>query len=438
MRSFALVALAAGGCVFEERCVGGAVREVPSLRCVLPADDAGRDAGAGELDAGPDTDAGMNGGMDAGPPRIVDIAVGAAYGCVVDSNGVLTCWGANQLGILATGDVSPRPVPQRIDLGAPVIRVGGNTLHVCAETSEPALYCWGGNGNGMIGDGTMGANPVTTPFRIGSLGAGRDLEGSFANTCFVSLLGTATCWGRNDDGQVGVGTIGGYVLTPGMPVMENNTSVFENLVRVTIADRHVCFTTSDRSLHCMGRNQDGELGTNDGMSHPFPILVPGLTDVTSVSAATSHTCAVSAGDVYCWGSNVHGEAVPGAASDLTMPTLVTGIGPATQVATGGESTCALLATGEVTCWGWREFGSIGDGMPTSNTSTGPVMVPGLSNVVRLESSYLALICALTADDEIWCWGTDAIEQIGGAQPGGHTFFLDGTTQHTAPVRVDPF
>jgi alpha-tubulin suppressor-like RCC1 family protein len=447
-----VVAIAATGCVFEDRCVGGAVRDEGTGRCVLGStDDAGADGGMGfdagmEVDAGPGEDggldAGMDGGMDAGPAIIEDFIVAAAHACAVSSEGELRCWGANQIGALATGDVGPEPGPVTIDLGAPVVRVAGNTLHVCAETTEPALYCWGGNEHGQVGNGMMSTAPVTTPYRIPGLGASRDIYGSFANMCFAGLLGGVVCWGRNDEGQLGIGTVSAMNQTsPGDPVVRDTGSGnFENASQLAVADRHVCIVTDDGRLFCVGNNGAGELGAGDTMSRSTPIAVPGMEDVTSVSAAASHTCAVNAGTVYCWGANDTGEVDPTDATpgDIITPTAVAGVGAATQVATASGFSCALLMTGQVTCWGSRENGGIGDGMPVSEEITGPTMVTGLSGVVRLEASYITLICALTDANELYCWGTDAVAILGGVPAGSETVFLDGETRHTAPVRVDPF
>lgn len=422
------------GCVFEDRCAGGAVRDEASGRCVLEQSDGGSDAG--ERDSGSDSDA----GTDAGGPRTIeDISVGAAHACVVDSAGVLTCWGANQLGQIATGDIAPVAAPRVIDLGARVTAVAGNTIHSCAQTAEPALYCWGANEQGQVGNGVASAAPVTTPFRIGTLGAARHFEGSFANTCFVSILSTAVCWGRNDSGQLGIDSVSPDPVTaPDQPVRSTAGS-FETPVHVAVADRHVCFIGSDRHLSCMGNNDSGELGLGHTTSALVATEVPGMTDVSSVSVSASHTCAVNAGEVYCWGHNDHGQVQPGGPVDAILtPTPVAGVGPALQVATGDSHACALLDTGSVVCWGSRENGALGDGMPASATSVdAPVAVTGLTDVERLEASYLFLTCALTASNELYCWGTDASALVGG-EPGSATVFLDGETVHTAPVRIDPF
>lgn len=403
---------------------------------------------AGTADAGPEDagrrdgstpDGGLDAGLDAGPPaRIEEVVVGPAHACVIDSEGRLICWGANLLGLLATGDTSPVAAPRIIDLGASVTHASGNATHLCTQTTEPALYCWGANDQGQVGNGTASAALVTTPFRHDALGGARDVAASDGNTGFTSLSSVPRCWGGNDAGQLGLGSTGAAQPAPGGAVRDASGEL-DSGAFAALAERHACFQFTDRSLHCVGANASGELGRGDTTPSSVAVPVPGMTDVSSVALAASHSCAVNAGSVFCWGLNAHGQVTPGAGpGSVRSPTAVAGVGAATQVATTRTFSCALLSTGQVTCWGSRLHGGLGDGMPAEDVSVGaPVMVSGLSSVESLVASSRHLICALTSDADLYCWGEDAISTVGGPASGAATVFLDGETIHTAPVRVDP-
>lgn len=217
-----LVALAASGCVFSDRCVNGAARDEASGRCTLTVHPDAGDTDAGEGDAGAGSDAGdASADDDAGVPRrIAQVSVGVVHACAIDDLGVLRCWGDNSSGALATGDTAASAVPRVIDLGAAVTQVGGTALHTCASTSAPATFCWGQNAEGQIGDGTPGDIPTTTPFEITALGALQQIMGGFANTCAVSLLGQVVCWGRNDRNQLGNRHLEMTQPAPGAPMVE--------------------------------------------------------------------------------------------------------------------------------------------------------------------------------------------------------------------------
>lgn len=95
----------------------------------------------------------------------------------------------------------------------------------------------------------------------------------------------------------------------------------------------------------------------------------------------------------------------------------------TQIVAGHDHTCALTAEGEAWCWGSNYFGQLGDGQRGSGQT--PVRVRGLGRGV----TELALggnhTCALDRYRRAWCWGLNASGQLG-----------DGTrTDRHTPVRV---
>lgn len=428
--SLCVLSLAMTGCVFEGRCVGGAVRDEATGLCALATDaEVSADAGdAGEL---PDADS------DAGvAPTIEQVAVGVAHICVVDTEGVLTCWGANVLGQLATGDASPQDRPRVIDLGAAVTAVGGSAATVCAHTVAPSTFCWGMNMEGQVGNGVADAEPVTMPFEIPGLGALREIPSGFANTCVTTLLGGAICWGRNDTGQLGIGAVATSPQTmPGEPI-RSMVMPLEGAVATVTSDRHTCVNMSDGDLYCVGSNGDGELGMGDTIDRSIAEPVP-LSNVTSFSSAARHTCAVSDGSVYCWGWNNSGQAGPEIGMTVLSPMMIPGLTGVTQVATSDSFTCALQS-GRVFCWGSRMTGGMGDGSAgMSDIVVTPQEVPGLTDVAELSASFLDLMCALTSSRELYCWGQDAVEMVG-STPGAATVYLDGETLHDTPTLIDPF
>ncbi len=438
----ALACVVAVGCVFDDQCVAGAERNQVTGRCELMVHDGSHSDGGhhgsdgGRSDGGGSDSGACDGGMDAGgPPRIVDFAVGGLTVCAIDDRGVLRCWGSNAFGALATGNIAAHADAVVVDLGAPVTTVNGSALHTCATTSAPATFCWGANDSGQIGNGAPSADPVTMPFALAGLGTLREIAAGFANTCAVGLATGTRCWGRDDQGQLGIGTVGTDLSAPGDPVQHDNGSPYEGIRSAAIGDRFICFHI-DTNIYCVGENNDGQIGDGPMTQHSWPIPAVGLASVTDIAAAFSHTCAVDSGQVYCWGHGDAGQVVPGETGSYTTPMLVDLGGDAVQVVTGQAHTCALMVDGSVQCWGMDDTGALGDAA-THTGAAGPVAVEGLSGITRLSANLLAATCALDSDGQLFCWGRDAAADLGGSQPGGTTLFLDGETQHDTPVRVDP-
>jgi alpha-tubulin suppressor-like RCC1 family protein len=151
-----------------------------------------------------------------------------------------------------------------------------------------------------------------------------------------------------------------------------------------------------------------------------------LTGVANIGAGFSYSCAVMAtGAVKCWGWNEFGQlGNPEAASSVPGPVDVQGLqGRAIAVDGGFQLACALLDSGGVQCWGGSGPGGVGDG--TGLVRPTPVEVLPASAGVRKISVGDDAACALLATGGVKCWGANNLGQLG-----------DGTFEmRLAPVDV---
>ncbi|MBI4704415.1 MAG: hypothetical protein HY744_25195 [Deltaproteobacteria bacterium] len=142
-----------------------------------------------------------------------------------------------------------------------------------------------------------------------------------------------------------------------------------------------------------------------------------LGGVVAVAAGGDYTCAVKAdGTLWCWGWNQYGQLGDGTTQDKPLPTQVSALGTsAVAVAAGADHTCAVKADSALWCCGWNQYGQLGDG--TTQDKPLPTQVKALgTSAVAVAAGWLHT-CAVKADGTLWCWGHNEYGQLG-----------DGTTQ----------
>ncbi|GAH52238.1 unnamed protein product, partial [marine sediment metagenome] len=77
--------------------------------------------------------------------------------------------------------------------------------HTCGLLSNGTSMCWGHNIHGQIGDGTNGTDKLNPVF-VNSTESFISITASNYHTCGLLSNGSAMCWGRNDLGQLGIGS----------------------------------------------------------------------------------------------------------------------------------------------------------------------------------------------------------------------------------------
>src|SRR2546428_1718020 len=205
--------------------------------------------------------------------------------------------------------------------------------------------------------------------------------------CALFGDGTAQCWGRNDDGQLGDGTF----TSSSTPLRVGGLT---GAAAVSGGFYHTCALLGDGTVQCWGRNAEGQLGDGSSIGTRAPTRVIGITGALAVSGGFQHTCALlSDGTVQCWGRNAEGQLGHGTTTSSATPVRVGGVTGAVAVSAGILHTCALLANGTVKCWGavGNGFGQLGNGATTGSST--PVTVTGTGVVWTSSNAAVATIDA---------------------------------------------
>jgi alpha-tubulin suppressor-like RCC1 family protein len=335
-----------------------------------------------------------------------DVIAVSDHTCVVTTGGGVKCWGDNSSGGLGDGTMTASSTPVDVaGLASGVTAIATGDRYSCALTSRGGVRCWGYNEFGQLGDGTT--TNRTTPVDVAGLASGVSaITARGEHTCAL-ITGGVKCWGANMNGQLGHGTTAGS----GIPV--DVAGLASGVSAIAVGGEHTCALTSGGGLKCWGWNATGQLGIGTTTDSNTPVDVVGLASgVSAIAAGGRHTCALmTAGGVSCWGYNEFGQLGDGTTTDSPMPVAVAGLPRSVgAITTGGNFSCALKTDGGVICWGLNGVGQLGDG--TYTDSPAPVDATGLASGVKAIAAGYYHICGITRDGGVTCWGGNESGQLG--------------------------
>ncbi len=352
--------------------------------------DAGEQRGAFDPKDEPVTCAGTG-------PCAVQIVAGANHFCALLSDGTVRCWGDDDYGALGGGD-RPKDPKSDDDSGASVTttvtgltnvtQISAGRQSTCARRADGNVWCWGRNTEGQLGLGAAKPSwdgmPHPTAMPVALYAAALRVDVGEQNACAVLASGKVSCWGTNERAQLARPdaelTI---VLGPGSAELD----AF-GVTRIAIGTVTLFGVTSTKRVVDWGEiaGRDGLLGGRMTSISPDPFAneIPSLEDVTSIAATSSRNRPGSGG----------------------------GFPPKPPVRLAHA--CAIAA-GEVHCWGRSDVGALCTGLP--DEAVEPVLAPikGKAWPQQLAVGH-EITCARMTDGSIHCCGGAEKGRLG----AGHT------------------
>jgi alpha-tubulin suppressor-like RCC1 family protein len=241
-----------------------------------------------------------------GIPDAVLITVGLSFSCAVDRSMRTFCWGDNSGGNLGTGDRNDRLTPYPIGTwfdGATELACGQR--HTCALRTG-RVWCWGEDNDGCLGRGHAGPNALM-PEPVPDFDDVREVGTGSSHTCALRREGSVWCWGNNTGGQLGDGT---RTDSPS-PVQVLGLANIQQLA-VAPGQDFSCAVDGESVPWCWGANDAGQLGrgTVSPMGvpgDPARVLV-GAWRIVKLRAGARRACGIVAGGrrLLCWGENESG------------------------------------------------------------------------------------------------------------------------------------
>ena len=258
------------------------------------------------------------------------ISAGYGHACAIATNGAAYCWGSNAGGRLGSGasltggHTAPTPVAGQLSFRS----ISAGYYHTCGVTRTGATYCWGRNEQGETGNGATAAHG--TPARVAGDFAGRMVLAAtqFDYSCAVTRDNTLYCWGANCYGQLGVDSTTEQCGTPAMPCSSTPKAVHAAGTFQTVSAffSHVCALNAEGQISCWGENNQGQLGIgSESGNAPMPAPVVGGASYKAVAAGRQYSCAITVdGAAQCWGRNAEGQLGTGDTANHPSPTPVVG------------------------------------------------------------------------------------------------------------------
>lgn len=365
------------------------------------------------------------------PLAVASISAGSHHTCVVTTDGAGLCFGDNQFGQLGDGTRSepgvPFPTPITIQGARSWSALSAGQYSSCGiEDVSGDAFCWGTNDSGQLGgdDGGLGGSPSPIPVTTGTTDiVFARLSTGGSHTCGIDVDGGAWCWGASYAGQLGTGSLANEP-SPAAVAGGRTWS------RIATGLASTCGLTDTGEAFCWGDGSLGTLGTGSTLFTPTttPVAVATNERFVELALTTNHACALTAdGRALCWGDASFGQLGDGT-TNAPGPTPVEVDGGRTfvAIAVAAHHSCGITTnTAEVLCWGNNDFAYLGDGTLASRLEPTPIAVEDGLSFVAIDGGSNHT-CALTTDDELWCWGSGSTGELGSGRPVGLGAF---------PVRV---
>ncbi|HQZ86420.1 MAG TPA: hypothetical protein PLB21_12445, partial [Actinomycetota bacterium] len=351
-----------------------------------------------------------------------EVAAGDTHACGI-SQGTVYCWGTNDYGELGLGTTTAAAAPKAVTYGGLVGRfatdVTAGTDFTCAIADGQA-FCWGRGASGRLGTGNS-AN-ATTPTAVTTntmIGTVTSLSAGGSHACAVAA-GVAYCWGLGDDGRLGNGASSGSQVNPIAVTTSSTPLAGRTISSISAGTSHSC-AVADAMAFCWGLNTNGRLGDNTTTARTtaVAVLTSGVLmgrSVSRISAGAAHTCAIADAKAFCWGNGASGRLGNSTTSQSLAPVAVTTSsmsGSVSAISAGSAHTCAI-ASAAAWCWGAGTSYGLGNGSTANLSAPGTVTAAAgvLSERTLTSISTGTSFGCVTGNTPAACWGLGTSNQMG--------------------------
>jgi len=272
----------------------------------------------------------------------------------------------------------------------PAVSAGAD--HSFAVGTDGRLLGWGRDDAGQLGLGTVRQSstplPVAGTFAAIATGA--------SHTLALTASGDLYAWGSNAFGQLGDGT----TSDRGAPVF-----IGAGFSAIAAGGDHSVALKKNGDLYGWGSNDQGQIGDGTRVIRLTPAFAAG--GFVAIAAGDKHTVALKGnGSVWAWGDNTRGQLGDGTTSARFSPTGAISVGPYQAICARSANTCALDTAGNLFVWGDNSVGQVGDGTTTDRAN--PTLV-GANFKLAVTGTTSA---AIKTNGDLYTWGLNYYGELG--------------------------
>ncbi|XP_059433394.1 ultraviolet-B receptor UVR8 [Corylus avellana] len=351
----------------------------------------------------------------AGPVRrVLLISAGASHSVALLSGNIVCSWGRGEDGQLGHGDAEDRLLP--IQLSAlddhEIVSVTSGADHTIAYSqSRLEVYSWGWGDFGRLGHGN--SSDLFTPQPIKALNGLRikQIACGDSHCLAVTMEGEVQSWGRNQNGQLGLGTTEDSLVPQKIQAFQG-----VSIKMVAAGAEHTAAVAEDGELYGWGWGRYGNLGLGDRNDRLVPENVSAVNGEKMVMVACGwrHTISVSSsGALYTYGWSKYGQLGHGDFEDHLVPHKLEALcdNHISQISGGWRHTMALTSDGKLYGWGWNKFGQVGVGDNVDHCSPVQVKFPHEQKAIQISCGWRHTL-AVSERQNVFSWGRGTNGQLG--------------------------
>ncbi|XP_015236220.1 PREDICTED: regulator of chromosome condensation [Cyprinodon variegatus] len=290
--------------------------------------------------------------------KVVQVSAGDSHTAALIEDGSVYIWGSFRdnsgvIGLLEA--MKPCPVPVKIPLTEPVVKIASGNDHLVLLTLDGNLYTSGCAEQGQLGrvpehfsnrGGRKGLERLLVPQMVKLKGKVHFTD-AFCGAYFtfaVSTEGYVYGFGLSNYHQLGTKSTKMCFVPVKLTCFKNSTTAW---VDFSGGQHHTLCLDAKGQVYSLGRAEYGRLGLGPGAeekSEPTPVT---MDPAMGVSCGASVSCAVTReGSVYAWGMGTNLQLGTGEEDDEWSPVKMTGKQLENRVvllaSSGGQHTVLLV------------------------------------------------------------------------------------------------